>query len=213
MRRVAFRLIVWKSASRTLRGQGDLDVVAAPSDRPVIVEVFARWPDGLGLTSAICDHVRPRPSSAPRVTIHLPSSSMSSPEARSAARFSLRHSTRFRVRVLLDLNRRVHTSHPLAVTAGVNLVGACCDLLRGEEMSAVRARPEVFFRWLKGDVRHLFKAVRLGQMSAGQALRELRPRRGTSHSSESRTVPGPMFNRLWYAGRRVAEGVRDRDAA
>ena len=114
---------------------------------------------------------------------------------------------------LLDLNLRVHTSHPLAVAAGVNLVGAYCDLLRGEEVSPVRARPGVFFRWLEGDVRHLLKAVHLGQMSAGQALRELRPRRGTAHSTESLTDPGPTFNRLWYAAKRIAEGVRDRDAA
>ena len=50
-------LVVWKNASRTLRGQGDLDVVAAPADWPVIVDVFARWADGQGLTSALCDHV------------------------------------------------------------------------------------------------------------------------------------------------------------
>jgi len=114
---------------------------------------------------------------------------------------------------LLDLNLRVHTSHPLAVAAGVNLVGIYCDLLRGEEVSPVRGRPAVFFRWLEGDVRHLVKAVRVGRMSAGQALRELAPRRGTVHSTESLSDPGPMFNRLWYAARRLANSVRDGDAA
>jgi thymidylate kinase len=55
--RAAPSLVVWKNASRTLRGQGDLDVVAAPADWPVIVDVFARWADGQGFTPALCDHV------------------------------------------------------------------------------------------------------------------------------------------------------------
>jgi hypothetical protein len=114
---------------------------------------------------------------------------------------------------LLDLNLRVHTSHPLAVAAGVNLVGIYCDLLRGEEVSPVRGRPAVFFRWLEGDVRHLVKAVRVGRMSAGQALRELAPRRGTVHSTESLSDPGPMFNRVWYVARRLTNTVRDGNAA
>ena len=50
-------LVVWKNASRTLRGEGDLDVVAAPPDWPVIVDLFVRWADGQGLTPALCDHV------------------------------------------------------------------------------------------------------------------------------------------------------------
>jgi hypothetical protein len=50
-------LVVWKNASRTLQGEGDLDVVAAPSDWPVIVDLFVRWADGQGLTPALCDHV------------------------------------------------------------------------------------------------------------------------------------------------------------
>jgi thymidylate kinase len=50
-------LVVWKNASRTLRGEGDLDVVAAPSDWPVIVNLFVRWADGQGLIPALCDHV------------------------------------------------------------------------------------------------------------------------------------------------------------
>jgi len=50
-------LVVWKNASRTLRGEGDLDVVAAPPDWPVIVDLFVRWADGQGFTPALCDHV------------------------------------------------------------------------------------------------------------------------------------------------------------
>lgn len=77
----------------------------------------------------------------------------------------------------------------------------------------MRGRPGVFFRWLEGDVRHLLKAVRVGQMSAEQALRELAPRRGTAHSTESLSDPGPMVNRLWYATRRLANSMRDGDAS
>jgi len=50
-------LVVWKNASRTLGGEGDLDVVAAPPDWPVIADLFVRWADGQGLTPALCDHV------------------------------------------------------------------------------------------------------------------------------------------------------------
>jgi hypothetical protein len=87
----------------------------------------------------------------------------------------------------------------------VDLVGASCALV-GEAVSGARSRPGLFFKWRVGNVRHLFKAVRLGQMSAGQALRELRPGRGRAYSAESLPVPGPMFNRLWYAATGVAEG-------
>ena len=99
---------------------------------------------------------------------------------------------------LIDLNLRVHTSHPMAMAAGVNLVGAYCDLLRGEDVPTMRARPGVRYRWLEGDLRHLAKAVRLREMSLGSALSALRPRRGTAHSTESLTDPLPMMSRMWY---------------
>jgi hypothetical protein len=105
---------------------------------------------------------------------------------------------------LLDINLRVHTSHPLAVAAGVNLLGIYCDLLRGEDVPSVRGRPGVFFRWIEGDVRHVAKAMRLGSMGTRQAFAALRPRRGTVHSTESLRDPGPMFSRLGYLGRQVA---------
>lgn len=106
---------------------------------------------------------------------------------------------------LLDINLRVHTSHPLAVAAGVNLVGIYCDLLRGEDVPmGVRGKPGVFFRWIEGDVRHVAKAVRLGTMGPREALAALRPRRGTVHSTESLGDPGPMLSRLWYLGRTAA---------
>jgi hypothetical protein len=105
---------------------------------------------------------------------------------------------------LLDINLRVHTSHPLAVAAGVNLIGIYCDLLRGEHVRTVRGKPGVFFRWIEGDVRHVAKAMRLGSMGPREAIAALRPRRGTVHSTESLRDPGPMLSRLLYLGRTAA---------
>lgn len=102
---------------------------------------------------------------------------------------------------LLDLNLRVHTSHPLSVAAGTNLVAILCDLLRGEAVRPVRGRPGVFFRWVEGDVRHVATAVRRGDMAPGQAIRALRPRRGAAHGTESLRDPVPMLSRAWYVTR------------
>jgi hypothetical protein len=99
---------------------------------------------------------------------------------------------------LLDLNLRVHTSHPMAMAAGVNLVGVYCDLLRGVNVPSVRGRPGVYFRWLEGDIRHLGKAVRHRDMSIRSAIAALRPRRGTAHSTESIVDPVPMISRMRY---------------
>jgi hypothetical protein len=97
---------------------------------------------------------------------------------------------------LMDLNLRLHTSHPLAQKSGVNLVGLYCDLLRGETVRDVRGRPGVFFRWLEGDIRHLVTAVRMRQMTARSALIAIRPRQHAAHSTESIRDPGPMVSRL-----------------
>jgi len=105
---------------------------------------------------------------------------------------------------LLDINLRVHTSHPLAVAAGVNLVGIYCDLLRGEDVPTVRGKAGMFFRWIEGDLRHVAEAIRLGSMGPREAFAALRPRRGTVHSTESLTDPGPMLSRLGYLGRTAA---------
>jgi hypothetical protein len=110
---------------------------------------------------------------------------------------------------LVDVNLRVHTSLPLSVAAGANLVGIYCDLLRGETVRSLRARPGVFFRWIEGDVRHVIKAVRVGRMNVRSAAGALRPRRGTAHSTESLIDPGPMMRRFWYglrASARLANG-------
>jgi hypothetical protein len=97
---------------------------------------------------------------------------------------------------LIDLNLRIHSSHPLAVAAGVNVVALYCDLLRGEEVRPVRARPGVFYRWLEGDVRHVARAVREGRLDVRQAVQALRPRRGTAHSTESLLDPLPIAERI-----------------
>lgn len=100
---------------------------------------------------------------------------------------------------LLDLNPRVYGSLPLAVAAGANLPALYCDLLAGKEVEAVRARPGVFYRWLEGDLRHVAWAVRSGRMGTGSALRALRPRTATAHSTEWLTDPMPMVARLRHA--------------
>jgi ATP-grasp domain-containing protein len=97
---------------------------------------------------------------------------------------------------LLDLNPRVYGSFPLAVKAGANLVGIYCDLLRGLDPPFVRARSNVFYRWLDGDLRNVRWGVRNGRMSLLEAARALRPRPGAAHSVESLTDPGPMLARL-----------------
>jgi predicted ATP-grasp superfamily ATP-dependent carboligase len=106
---------------------------------------------------------------------------------------------------LIDLNLRIHSSHPLAVVAGVNLVALYCDLLRGEVIRPVRAKPGVFYRWLEGDVRHVARAVRDGEVSVRQALRALWPQSGAAHSTESLRDPIPMVERIMAGvARRVA---------
>jgi hypothetical protein len=99
---------------------------------------------------------------------------------------------------LLDLNTMVHTSLPLPLKAGINLVAIHCDLLRGDEAVAVRSRPGVFYCWLEGDLRAISKAARLGRIGVGAALRAALPRRGTAHSTESLRDPGPLLARFWH---------------
>ena len=98
---------------------------------------------------------------------------------------------------LLDLNLRIHTTHPLAEAAGVNLAGIYCDLLDGRGPDRpVRGRPGLFFRWIEGDVRSILRAIRAGDMAAGAAVRCLTPRRGAAHSTESLGDPLPALVRV-----------------
>jgi predicted ATP-grasp superfamily ATP-dependent carboligase len=106
---------------------------------------------------------------------------------------------------LLDLNARPYGSMPLAVAAGVNFARIYCDLLHGVEPApTARARPGVHYRWIEGDVRHVYNAVKQGSMTAGQAVSVLKPHRRAAHSTESLRDPRPMIARLAYALRRVA---------
>lgn len=111
---------------------------------------------------------------------------------------------------LFDLNLRIHSSHGLAVAAGANLVALYCDLIRGEEVAEVRARPGYFYRWLEADVRHVAGALRAGHMSGGSALRALAPRLGAAHSIESLTDPGPLIARLTYSIGRAGKSAEER---
>jgi predicted ATP-grasp superfamily ATP-dependent carboligase len=103
---------------------------------------------------------------------------------------------------LLDVNLRPYGSLPLAVAAGANLPAIYCDLLRGHEIRQVRGAAGVFYRWVEADLRRLWKAVRRGEMSLASAVRELRPRPGAAHSTESLLDPGPLLARLRFVARR-----------
>lgn len=104
---------------------------------------------------------------------------------------------------LLDVHTRVYATHPLAMAGGTNLVASYCDLLQGKAVPRMRARPGAFYRWIEGDLRHLFAAVRAGRMSVPAALAALRPRRGAAHGTESLSDPGPMLARLGFGMRRA----------
>jgi hypothetical protein len=107
---------------------------------------------------------------------------------------------------LLDLNPRVHGTLPVAVAAGVNLPAAYCRLVTGGTFSRVRGAPGKFFRWVEGDYRSIVRNVREGRMGVMAAAQEIRPRRGTIHSYESLSDPGPMLTRVAFAARRPWPG-------
>jgi predicted ATP-grasp superfamily ATP-dependent carboligase len=104
---------------------------------------------------------------------------------------------------VIDVNPRVYGSLPLAVAAGANLPAIAC---RAETPSSgdrvVRGRPGVRYRWLEGDVRRVVHDVRERTLTLGAAVRALRPHRGTAHSVESLSDPGPMLVRLADVARR-----------
>lgn len=104
---------------------------------------------------------------------------------------------------LLDVHARVYGTHALAVAGGVNLIASYCDLLRGLAVPERRARPGAFFRWIEGDLRHVWASLRARRMGPAEAVRVLAPRRGAAHSTESLTDPGPMLARLGFGARRT----------
>ncbi|MDP9233753.1 MAG: hypothetical protein M3P01_04280 [Actinomycetota bacterium] len=107
---------------------------------------------------------------------------------------------------LLDLNPRVHGTLPLALGAGVNLPASYCRLLTGDTVPQLRGTPDKFFRWMEGDYRSVLRNLREGRMDGGAAARALMPRRGTIHSYESLSDPGPLLARLAFAARRPWPG-------
>jgi hypothetical protein len=110
---------------------------------------------------------------------------------------------------LLDLNLRIYASLALAIKAGVNIPSIYCDLLRGESVDLVRARPGVFYRWLDGDVRSVIWAAYRKRMTVGEAVKALIPRRGAAHGGpESLADPRPMLARL----RQGVQKLRDPSA-
>lgn len=113
---------------------------------------------------------------------------------------------------LIDLNLRIGSLHSLSIAAGVNLVAAHCQLLEGKSVEPVRGLPDRYYRWLEGDLRHIAGAVRRDKITMVDALRQLRPHRGTAHSIESLRDPGPLLMRLVYgAGRaHLSPGERAR---
>lgn len=104
---------------------------------------------------------------------------------------------------LIDLNLRIHSSHPLAVKAGANHLAAYCDLRNGMTVPRTRGEAGWFYRWLEGDLRHLADGFRSKRMSPAAVGRALMPRRGAAHSIESLRDPAPLLTRLAYAGGRV----------
>jgi hypothetical protein len=105
-------------------------------------------------------------------------------------------------RYLLDINPRVFGSMPLSVAAGANLPAIACDAHRGVERPLLRTRPGVRYRWIEGDLKGIVQAVRDKEMPVGAAVREMLPHRGTAHSLESLTDPGPALVRVAHlAGR------------
>jgi hypothetical protein len=112
----------------------------------------------------------------------------------------------FAGRYLLDVNPRIHATLPLAVRAGVNLVGMYCDLLQGRSVPSVRVEPGLRFRWLEGDLRSLFWNARRGTPLRA-TLGGLVPKRGTVHSFATIRDPGPAWQRGRYMLRRLSEGA------
>jgi len=101
---------------------------------------------------------------------------------------------------LLDLNPRAYGSLPLAVAAGVNLVALDCELRTGGACwrGVRRGRVGVRYRWIEGDVRHVARGLRAGAMGWTDAVRALRPHRGTAHSVLALADPGPGLARAAF---------------
>jgi predicted ATP-grasp superfamily ATP-dependent carboligase len=140
------------------------------------------WPPRSGLPSAAMT-VRPDPEIEDRLVALL-------------AGYEGLFSAQMAGTYLFDVNLRIHSSHALAVSAGVNLISLYCDLVRGRHVPVMRAKPGAFYRWLEGDVRYVVDAIRAGTMGLGSACWMLLPRWQTAHSIESIRDPLPMVRRI-----------------
>ena len=106
---------------------------------------------------------------------------------------------------LHDVNPRAYGSVALAVHAGVNLPAIVAGLTDGQEVGLhepVRARPDVHYRWLEGDVRHLLSRWRSDEASLAESVLGLKPIRGTGHPDLVISDPCPSVARVAYAVRR-----------
>jgi hypothetical protein len=131
-----------------------------------------------------------------------PDETLEGPLARLLADHDGVFQAQFLGKYLLDINPRVFGSMPLSVAAGANLPAIACDAGRGIERPLLRTRPGVRYRWIEGDTKGIVQAVRHKEMPLGAAVREMLPHRGTAHSLESLTDPGPALVRLAHlAGR------------
>jgi hypothetical protein len=109
---------------------------------------------------------------------------------------------------LLDVNLRIYASLALSIRAGANLPKIYCDLLRGESVDFVRARPGVFYRWFDGDVRSVIWAAYRRRLTPVEAVKALMPRRGAAHGGpESLTDPRPMLARLRQGVHKLRESA------
>lgn len=106
---------------------------------------------------------------------------------------------------LLDLNPRAYGSMSLMVAAGVNLPAIHLDGGRTLTFAPpLRARENVTWRWLEGDLRHLFARVRTGRTSLGQAYRAFRTGSVDQHALFDAADPGPAVVRARHILRRIA---------
>lgn len=87
---------------------------------------------------------------------------------------------------LIDINPRVYASLMLAVVAGLNLPDMVCQLAesQGDAFDGAqpqRARVGIPYRWIEGDILHVIDGLRQRQLTVSDAVRTLRPVRGTAH--------------------------------
>ena len=107
---------------------------------------------------------------------------------------------------LLDLNLRAYGSLPLSLEAGLNLVSIFADLERDIPLEdgplPLRTRPDVFYRWLEGDIRNAITRVRRREIGLVSAISQLLPYRHAAHGGpESISDPAPMVARARYLTR------------